>query len=660
MSSLSPIVSRAWRSLAVGCLLLAAVSAGGGDVPLRERDIVSGPARVDTGKAVVEFWVPNSVTNEVLGFDPMADGDTPPVRTIGGERTQLNNPSGVAVDRQGWIYVTNVDDNSLTVYPPEANGNTPPARVVRGPSTGLASPSGVAVDASGAVYVANPVRDRVTVYAPGANGDVWPERSIWGSRTGIRYPLGIAVDDTGAVYVASYYERRISVFPPGADENARPALSIQVRYHFKPQTGSLSAVAVGRDGRIYATSGDYEGAIVVFGPGASGMVEPVRAIGGKRESSGIPYWITLDRRGRVAALNWGPGRQMALTVYDTTASGDAVQFRKIAGPATRLTWPPRDSTRLPLPPQPAELPSVTVFRPGVAGNTPPDRSIKGNSTLMVAPVNIAVTPDGRIYVLSCQGRVTTYAEDVNGDAPPVRLPTGPGLEPSGAFGLALGGADTVFVGVAGRRRMRAGRVHIYTSLSPQPDTTVTGLASWWSSGLARHPDGRLYRGSARGYEAIDLEILGEPRIQTLTGRAGETAGDETGLLSPGLFAFDSRGNLFVPNRDDAVRVYDAKPTDDLRPRRKLHGRRTRLDDPVAVAIGPGDTIFVANAGGMYSKSSVTVYPPGASGDAEPVRVIQGDRSGLEAVKAMAVDSEGTLYVLNNPAGVDGCLPRFGF
>src|ERR1700676_3109607 len=60
--------------------------------------------------------------------------------------TGLNNPSGVAVDGAGNVYVTESTNNQVVKL-----GGTGPQTVL--PFTGLSKPSGVAVDGAGNVYV---------------------------------------------------------------------------------------------------------------------------------------------------------------------------------------------------------------------------------------------------------------------------------------------------------------------------------------------------------------------------------------------------------------------------------------------------------------------------------------------------------------------------
>ena len=62
------------------------------------------------------------------------------------------------------IYVTNAN-NTVTVFALDANGNTAPLRTLGGASTGLALPIGIATDRQGQLYVANRLGSKVTVYA---------------------------------------------------------------------------------------------------------------------------------------------------------------------------------------------------------------------------------------------------------------------------------------------------------------------------------------------------------------------------------------------------------------------------------------------------------------------------------------------------------------
>jgi len=69
---------------------------------------------------------------------------------------------------------------------------------ISGPLTQLDLPSGIAVDSGGNIYVANDGSDgngvdMIAVYPPGSNGNVAPTFTISGSLTGLSQPVGIAL-----------------------------------------------------------------------------------------------------------------------------------------------------------------------------------------------------------------------------------------------------------------------------------------------------------------------------------------------------------------------------------------------------------------------------------------------------------------------------------
>jgi DNA-binding beta-propeller fold protein YncE len=99
-----------------------------------------------------EIAVANSGDNRVLIFRRSDRGNVAPIRAIGGERTGLSGPMGVAIDsRNDEIWVTNYSDHSAVVFPRAASGNVAPKRVIRNapigtPSVGFGNPGAIAYD----------------------------------------------------------------------------------------------------------------------------------------------------------------------------------------------------------------------------------------------------------------------------------------------------------------------------------------------------------------------------------------------------------------------------------------------------------------------------------------------------------------------------------
>ena len=111
-----------------------------------------------------------------------ADGDTPPLRVIQGDRTQLNWPGNMALDPDsGDLYVANDVNSSVLVFTAMADvqGNVPPTRVIKGDRTGLLYPTGVFVDTTNQeLWVSNLGNGSATVYPLKENGNVAPLRTI--------------------------------------------------------------------------------------------------------------------------------------------------------------------------------------------------------------------------------------------------------------------------------------------------------------------------------------------------------------------------------------------------------------------------------------------------------------------------------------------------
>ena len=97
----------------------------------------------------------------------------------------LANPTGVAVDAAGDLYVT--DSRSSRVLKLAAGSSSPTVL----PFTGLNHPTGVAVDAAGDLYVADAGNTRVLRLAAGSTAS----RVL--AFSGLKDPEGVAVDTAG-------------------------------------------------------------------------------------------------------------------------------------------------------------------------------------------------------------------------------------------------------------------------------------------------------------------------------------------------------------------------------------------------------------------------------------------------------------------------------
>jgi sugar lactone lactonase YvrE len=233
--------------------------------------------------------VAGSQTNsDVLVFAAGATGDLAPLQTISGPNTELEFAWGIAVDAAGNIYVANQAlsgaPSSVNVYAPGANGDVAPIRRIAGNNPGLTDPTAVALDPSGNLYVANKYGSTVKVFAPGANGNARPIQTITGGKTRINLPTGIALDAAGNIYVSEYRVSEMTVFPPGATGNVAPLWRIYGTASLlrKPHGIGLDAA-----NRLYIANSKTE-SVLIYAPGAQGKTAPVQRIfGGKTKIHGI-------------------------------------------------------------------------------------------------------------------------------------------------------------------------------------------------------------------------------------------------------------------------------------------------------------------------------------------------------------------------------------
>ncbi len=134
-------------------------------------------------------------------YDRLASGDIAPLRTITSDF--LMRPVGVSIDTVNNEIVV-ADDTQILVFPRLADGLTPPIRTVSGPSTLLSRARQLVVDpANSEIVVANqgnravnpPIFGNIAVYDRLANGDVAPKRVIQHvTNSFVRHPRAVWVD----------------------------------------------------------------------------------------------------------------------------------------------------------------------------------------------------------------------------------------------------------------------------------------------------------------------------------------------------------------------------------------------------------------------------------------------------------------------------------
>jgi hypothetical protein len=174
------------------------------------------------------------------------------------------------------------------------------------------------------------------------------------------------------------------------------------------------------------------------------------------------------------------------------------------------------------------------------------------------------------------------------------------------------------------------------------------VSAHWPSAVSLAVDARDIAYVGTSFGAVHGYAAGAPEFAP---PFASLDGPSTELFLVMDVALDPRdGALYTSNGDDAVRVYAPiveGARADRPPIRVLSGPRTRLEGPRSIALDSDGTLYVLNAWAPEG-GNITVYAPGASGDAAPLRIIGGARTGLAQPRALAIDARGFLYVANAP------------
>lgn len=124
--------------------------------------------------------------------------------------------------------------------PAPFNSNVAPSIVIAGAATGLIAPTGITLDANNVIYVTDPDNGNpsVRIFAAGANGNVAPTRVIAGALTQLSNPLDVKLDAAGNIYVTDSGANKLLIFAPAANGNVAPLVAIAL------PVGSVTGLAL--------------------------------------------------------------------------------------------------------------------------------------------------------------------------------------------------------------------------------------------------------------------------------------------------------------------------------------------------------------------------------------------------------------------------------
>lgn len=270
----------------------------------------------------------------------------------------------------------------------------------------------------------------------------------------------------------------------------------------------------------------------------------------------------------------------SITSYAVDANGNVAPSSVISGTLTGLSGPIGITTASDGTIYVANFKgaSVTVYAAGSTGNVAPIRKISGFNTGFNQPSSLKLDTLGDLYVSNQGGQsITEFAPNANGDPSPIRTISGPSSGLSYPTAIALDANNNVFV--ANQGRVVAGSVTEYTSASDTtPAFTIVDANTNNASGIALDASGNVYVSNINA-NAITEYAAGTPNV------LATLSGSSTGLNGPAGIRFDSNGNLFVAETaSSTVSVFGPNPSGNAVPLRVINGASTSLVYPFDVSI----------------------------------------------------------------------------
>ena len=648
---------------------------GGGSTPVRRitgsLTGLASPEQIAADRSG-NLYVANS-SGSITVYPPTATGNVAPLRTIAGAATGLGGGVfGIAVDAAGHVYASNHYRNSVTEYAPGANGNVAPIATLAGPASGVVQPTGVALDPAGHLWVDN--AGGISEYPAGANGNVAPIAALSGPQ--VSSSSVIAFDPAGNLFVnetrpgpASSFEYTVEEFAAGATGNPSPIATLH-----GPDTGLNGPSALGflpgATQQLLVSNVFGAGSVTQYGLPADGDVKPSAtpvANGAVSYPTGLLV-VTPPALTSPSQLHGTAGAVFSQTLTGggghgpytwAITSGSLPAGLKLNGTTGAITGTPSAPgttsftvrlTDQSLPTvqtatatisvviDPAITPAVyvanggngtvTSYAVGGAGNLAPLTTFGRTGFNLDAPAAVTIAPSGRVHVVNTgNDSVTSYAPgaaapfitDLAGAATGLQGPSAATLDAAGRLYVANQPANTITVYAPGA----TGDVTPVATIAG-PDTAING------------PDAIAIDGAGRLWVADSGSNSLTEYAPGATGDAKPLAtivGSATGLNTPRGLAQDAAGDLLVTNQyGHTVTVYAPGTSGNAFPKSTLGGSSTLLSFPTGIDVDAQGRIYVAN---QYD-NDIHVYSPGASGDSAPLSTIAGGATGLSGPGALAV------------------------
>jgi len=560
-----------------------------------------------------------------------------------GNNARLLNPTGVAVDGAGNIYLADGGDHTVrkvstagvvtTLAGSSGQGGSADGT---GTNARFVYPFAVAVDAAGNVYVTDIGNHNIRKITAGGSvttiaGNAGVAGSLDGTGTAalFSFPQGITVDGAGTIYVADTNNSTIRRISTSGAVTTLAGVASQTGT--ADGTGSSAlfnfpfGLATDSSGNLYVAD---HGSSTIRKVTPGGTVTTLAGSGGlSGNADGTGSAARFDHPSAVAVDGGG-------TVYAIDTSNQTVRKISAGGSVSTLAG-----------------------SPGLTGRT----DGAGAAARFFYPAGITVTATGTLYVadtgnhtvrvVTAAGAVTTLAgaAGLSGSADGV----GGAARFNGPTGVAVDGSGNVYVADAGNTSIRKvtsnGTVTTFAGVSGVAGSADgAGAAARFNApqGIAVDSAGNVYVADTNNSTIRKITSAGV--VTTIAGVAGQTGsvdgpGGSARFNGPYAVAVDGGGNLYVADFfNSTIRritstgtvttlagfAGQAGMTDGV-------GSAARFNQPYGVAVDGSGSVLVADT---YNRVVRKITSGGA------VTTLGGTNSRFYYPQSVAVDGAGNLYI----------------